>query len=103
MLPWGGQVTLAAAIGAQPTDLHFEETGAGNPLIFLPGFSASFTDYPSIRALLSRHWRVISIDLPGSGRSGPQPRSYTRHYLEDDADTITAFLRSRVSGPVHIV
>lgn len=94
---------MAAVIGALPTDLHFEETGAGDPLVFLPGFSATFTDYPSIRALLSRHWRVISIDLPGSGRSGPQPRSYTRHYLEDDARTITAFVRSRVSGPVHIV
>ena len=94
---------MTAAIGALATDLHFEETGAGDPLIFLPGFSVSFTDYPSIRALLSRHWRVISIDLPGSGHSGPQPRSYTRHYLDDDAKTIAAFVRSRVSGAAHIV
>jgi len=94
---------LAAAIGTPGADLHFEETGAGDPLVFLPGFSASITGYTSLRARLSRQWRVISIDLPGSGRSGPQPRNYTRHYFEDDTETITAFVRSRVSGPVHIV
>lgn len=92
-----------ANIGTVPADLHYEETGAGEPLIFLPGFSVGFTDYPAIRATLARHWRVISIDLPGSGRSGPQPRSYTRHYWEDDAHVIAAFVKSRVGGPAHIV
>ena len=90
-------------IAATDAGLHFEETGTGNPLVFVPGFSASFNDYASLRALLSQRYRVISIDLPGSGRSGPQPRNYTRSYLEDDAATIAALVRSRVSVPVHIV
>lgn len=90
-------------VGALPADLHYEETGAGEPLVFLPGFSVGFIDYPAIRAALARHWRVISVDLPGSGRSGPQPRTYTRHYWEDDAHVVAAFMKSRVSGPAHIV
>lgn len=85
------------------TGLHFDEAGAGDPVVFLPGFSGSFNDYTPLRTLLSSHYRVISIDLPGSGRSGPQPRSYSRHYLEDDAATIAAFVRSRVDMPVHFV
>jgi valacyclovir hydrolase len=94
---------LAQPTAATEAGLHFEETGTGNPLLFLPGFSASFNDYVSLRAVLSQRYRVISIDLPGSGRSGPQPRTYTRSYLEEDATTIAAFLRSRVEPPVHLV
>lgn len=97
------RAALGHATSNPSTGLHFDEAGTGDPVVFLPGFSASFNDYGPLRSLLSRHYRVISIDLPGSGRSGPQPRTYTRHYFEDDAATIAAFVRSRLNVPFHIV
>lgn len=83
--------------------LHVEEAGTGDPVVFLPGFSVGFADYEPIRARLADGYRVLSIDLPGSGRSGPQPRDFRATYYQDDAETIATLIRSWASEPVHLV
>jgi valacyclovir hydrolase len=85
------------------SSLYYEETGAGDPIVLLPGITDSIAMYGRLRAALSRTYRVIGIDLPGSGKSGPQPRNYTPTYYEDDANAIADLVSSRTDVPAHFV
>ncbi len=46
---------------------------------------------------------MIAADVPGSGRSGPQPRTYTPSYYHDDARVFLAMLDSVVASPACLV
>jgi valacyclovir hydrolase len=48
-------------------------------------------------------YRVIAADLPGSGRSEPQPRVYTSTYFEDDAHSFAALLQHLATGRAHML
>ena len=49
--------------------IYYEESGSGTPLLMLHGFGRSGEDWKLYAAELSKSNRVISIDLPGHGRS----------------------------------
>jgi valacyclovir hydrolase len=83
--------------------IYFEELGSGVPVLLLPGFSDSIEGEMPLRQALATGYRVIAADLPGSGRSGPQPRTYTETYFEDDAAAFTAFLEQLGTGPTHLI
>ena len=58
--------------------IYYEEQGSGTPVLLLPGFSQSIAAYAALRGVLAAAgYRVIAADLPGSGRSGPQPTNRT--------------------------
>jgi pimeloyl-ACP methyl ester carboxylesterase len=52
-----------------PRDWYVEITGQGPDLVLLHGLGASSFSWRHNRAALSRHFRVITPDLPGHGRS----------------------------------
>lgn len=52
------------------TDLFYTSKGIGNPLVFLHGFLESSKIWEPFIAELSKKRQVISIDLPGHGKSG---------------------------------
>jgi pimeloyl-ACP methyl ester carboxylesterase len=84
--------------------IYYEEEGSGTPVLVLPGFAGSIAEFSALReALVAAGHRVIAADLPGSGRSGPQPRAYTASYLEDDARSFAAFLDHLATGPAHLI
>ncbi|HET7272294.1 MAG TPA: alpha/beta hydrolase [Rubrobacter sp.] len=83
--------------------IYYEEHGSGDPVLLLPGFAVSMTELSALRDVLATGYRVISADLPGSGRSEPQPREYTPTYFEDDARSFAALLRQLETGPAHLV
>ncbi len=83
--------------------IYYEESGAGEPVLLLPGFSDSIEGHAALRRALVPGNRVIAADLPGPGRSGPQPREYTASYLADDARSFAALLRSLGTGPTHLL
>lgn len=49
--------------------LHYEEAGAGEPLVLLHGIGASRTDWEFNVPALAAHYRVITPDLRGFGLS----------------------------------
>jgi pimeloyl-ACP methyl ester carboxylesterase len=55
--------------------LHVRDSGpkTAPALIFLHGFGASLHTWEPWIAVLAKDWRVIRIDLPGSGLSPPDP------------------------------
>ena len=84
--------------------LYYEEQGSGTPVLVLPGFAGSIEEFSALReALVAASYRVIAADLPGSGRSEPQPRTYTATYYEDDAHSFAALLQHLATGPAHLI
>jgi pimeloyl-ACP methyl ester carboxylesterase len=49
--------------------LHYEEAGAGAPLVLLHGIGASLRDWDMQLAVFARRFRVIAPDLRGFGQS----------------------------------
>jgi pimeloyl-ACP methyl ester carboxylesterase len=84
--------------------IYYEEQGSGTPVLVLPGFAGSIEGFSALReALVAAGYRVIAADLPGSGRSEPQPRTYTATYYEDDARSFVALLQHLATGPAHLI
>jgi valacyclovir hydrolase len=83
--------------------IYYEEEGAGPPVLFLPGWSESIDEFAALRRAVAANHRVISADLPGSGKSGPQPRDYPASYYLDDAAAFAAFLEARGASPANVL
>lgn len=70
--------------------VHVRDTGPRNdplPIVLLHGMSSSLHTWEAWQGALSRHRRVITVDLPGFGLTGPSPQgdyhieAYTRFVL----------------------
>ena len=55
----------------------YVETGSGHPLILLHGFGGSIWNWEHQQSSLSSHYRVITLDLLGSGMSAKPDITYT--------------------------
>ncbi|PTQ90773.1 alpha/beta fold hydrolase [Agitococcus lubricus] len=58
-------------------DVRIKESGQGEPLLVLHGFSASADTWDGWRTELSQHFRVIAIDVPPFAITGPLPFAKT--------------------------
>jgi pimeloyl-ACP methyl ester carboxylesterase len=83
--------------------LYYEDSGQGDALLLMPGWAGSIVDLDRLRARLVDGFRVIAADLPGSGRSQPQPRSYYAGYYEDDARVLVGLLDHLGVDAAHLV
>jgi valacyclovir hydrolase len=81
-------------------EIYYEVAGEGSAVLLLPGFSDKIEGHLRLRDTLSRSYQVIAADLPGSGRSLPQPRRYDPGYLRRDAGLFIDMLRAlKVTSP----
>jgi 2-succinyl-6-hydroxy-2,4-cyclohexadiene-1-carboxylate synthase len=71
--------------------LHAQISGAGSPLVLLHGFTGSTETWAPLTPALSRAHRVISVDLPGHGRSSA-PTIAERYALARLADDLARVL-----------
>lgn len=83
--------------------IWFEEVGQGTPVLLLPGFSDRISHYTKLRSALAQRYRVIAADLPGSGLSQPQPRSYEDNYYMADGQRFLALIRALKAEPAHVL
>ena len=83
--------------------IYYEVEGQGTPLLFLPGVTDSISQHSDWLSRTARDHRVIAADLPGSGRSGPQPRRYHVTYYQDDAASFAALLGELGVTRAHLV
>ena len=82
-----------SAPGQGTVRLYAEEHGKGRPLLLLHGLGASTFTWRNLIPALSRHHRVIAIDLKGFGRS---EKPFTSHYTPyDHANLVLDFVRRR--------
>jgi valacyclovir hydrolase len=83
--------------------IYYEDEGTGEEVLLLPGWGGTIEEFRPLREALATEYRVIAADLPGSGRSGPQPRLYTESYYEDDSETLLLLLERVAPGGAHLV
>jgi len=89
--------------GPHGSQLYYEDTGRGETVVLLPGWSGSIADLGNLRRELTDGFRVIAADLPGSGRSQPQPRRYVPSYYADDARSLLSLLDELEVDAAHLV
>ncbi|MDD2338539.1 MAG: alpha/beta hydrolase [Geobacteraceae bacterium] len=64
--------------------LYYEEAGAGNPLLFVHGWSLSSQIWLQQKEYFSSRYRCIAFDLRGHGRSMPSCSGYGIDILASD-------------------
>lgn len=70
--------------------VHYRDEGSGPPLVLIHGTSSSLHTWDRWTSLLSSHRRVVRLDLPGFGLTGPAPdRDYS---AERQARVVAALL-----------
>ena len=67
------------------TDLYWESTGAGDPVLLIMGLGMNATGWWRTVPVLAERFRVIAFDNRGSGRSPKPPGPYTVAEMADDA------------------
>jgi valacyclovir hydrolase len=82
--------------------LYYEDTGRGDTVLLMPGWAGSIAEFGELRRELVSGFRVVAADLPGSGRSEPQPRRYTPSYYLDDARALLGLLDALGVGAAHL-
>lgn len=75
--------------------------GVGQPLLLLHGFTGRGTAWGAHAAALARAFRVITVDLPGHGRSGTADPE--RMGVERAADDLAAILRQTRAAPAGVL
>ena len=72
--------------------LHYTETGTGEPLVFLHGNGEDGSYFVHQTAFFSKHYRVIAVDTRGHGKS---PRGSAPFTIRQFAEDLNEFLDER--------
>lgn len=89
--------------GLDGQQIYYEDSGRGDTVVLLPGWGGSIIEFNRLRNELAAGFRVVAVDLPGSGRSQPQPRHYASSYYIDDARTLISLLDELRVDVAHLV
>ena len=89
--------------GPSGRQVYYEDSGSGDAVVLMPGWGGGIADLGRLRRELADGFRVIAADLPGSGKSQPQPRRYTPDYYREDADVLLGLLDALGVGVAHLV
>jgi 3-oxoadipate enol-lactonase len=80
--------------------IAYHVRGAGPPVLLLHPVGLDSTWWRTYVAHLAENYRVIAVDLPGHGLSGPIRQPAT---LEGFAEQVAAILRAETSQPVYVI
>jgi len=81
-------------------ELYYQEVGEGPPVLLVHHFFGTVESWTAVREPLRRHFRVISVDLRGHGRSSPSTQPMT---LEQFVADVAALLRMLEISSPHLV
>ncbi|WIG95682.1 alpha/beta hydrolase [Myxococcus sp. SDU36] len=70
---------------------HYRDQGQGPVLVLLHGSNASLHTWDGWVDALSSHYRVITMDVPGQGTTGPDP--WNRYTHDDEVAWLDALVR----------
>lgn len=79
---------------------YYEEAGSGEPLVLVMGLSGDLQGWALTSPTLATHFRVITYDNRGAGRSGAPDRPYT---IAGMADDLAALLDALNIQKAHIL
>ncbi len=82
------------------TDLYFETSGAGEPLILLHGNGEDRTDFEGQIPYLAERFAVYAVDTRGHGKSPAGTKPFT---LSQFADDLKDFMDAQGIGRAHLL
>lgn len=71
--------------------IHYTEEGKGFPIILIHGFCETHEVWLNVSPLLATNYRIISVDLPGFGKSDALTRPFT---IDDAAQKVISFVEN---------
>lgn len=77
-------------IEVQRVMVHYRDEGSGEPLVLVHGTFASLHCFDGWVELLKPHFRIIRMDLPGFGLTGPKPDN--KYSIDIFTDFLQEFL-----------
>lgn len=79
--------------GPNPTEIHFQDVGAGQPVVLIHGWPLSHRMWESqVNALVADGFRCIAYDRRGFGESGQPIGGYDYDTLADDLHALMTHL-----------
>ena len=75
------------------TGIYCEVTGQGEPLLFIHGLASSSRSWKKQVPLFSQHYRVITFDIRGHGRSDKHIEPYSIELFAADTEELLRALR----------
>jgi pimeloyl-ACP methyl ester carboxylesterase len=87
-------------IDAAGREIFVREAGVGAPALFVHGLGGNSTNWTDLMWMLSDRLHGIAPDLPGFGRSGPNPDG--DYGPRAQAQVLAALIRERFAEPVHL-
>jgi pimeloyl-ACP methyl ester carboxylesterase len=79
---------------------YYEEAGSGEPLVLIMGLSGDLQGWALTAPALAKHFRVITYDNRGAGRTGAPDRPYS---IAGMADDLAALLDALKIEKAHIL
>lgn len=80
--------------------LYYEEAGQGEPLVLVTGIGSDLQSWALTVPELSRHFRVITFDNRGAGRSSAPDRPYS---IEGMAEDVVSLLDALEIDKAHVL
>lgn len=71
---------------------YYEEVGDGEPVVLICGLGADLQAWHFLAPELSKHWRVVTYDNRGAGRSDAPDEPYSITQMADDLDALLGHL-----------
>ncbi len=71
-------------------NVHYRVEGKGEPILLIHGTFSSLHTYDDWTSILKHNYKVIRLDLPGFGLTGPHPKN--KYSTENYIDFIDEFL-----------
>ena len=85
----------------QDMQVHYRDEGNGEVILLLHGTASSLHTWDLWSDHLTKDYRVIRLDLPGFGLTGPHPQDL--YEISNDIDFINSFINQLSVETVHIV
>ena len=87
------------SVKANKLSMHYEQQGAGEPLVLLPFLAADHACYAFQVAEYAKHFTCISLDLRGTGETDKPAGAYSTEVLADD---VAGFMQAAGLKQAHI-
>lgn len=79
---------------------NYFSIGKGRVVLMLHGWGDNLSTFGKLQKVLSKNFRVISLDLPGFGQTQPPPLTWD---LDDYADFVADFLSKIDAGEIAVL
>ena len=84
-------------------ELHYEDRGRGEPVVFLHGLGSSSADWEAQLESLAPRYRAIAIDMRGSGASTDLLHPHGPFTVAGFAADVAGVIEQLGIGPAHVV